>query len=223
MTNLMGAISATVLALIFGIVAVSTALLTSDTGPATSAEVQVDAPCSSEACISPDEAEAATGFRALEPAVLPAGYVLYERSVPKNEIPPEARQRIAEVQGVPLSEVPLVAPANTVQLEYRFLGRPFVPAFNIVETRGEPGAPAAIRMSGEDCGEQIQVGNRTVFYGEGSGSVTRADDGAWTVCPGDGPGALANAVFLEGDVLIEVKVSLEYLSRSDALDLVRSM
>ena len=222
MSSFVGGLSASVVALLLAVVAISVALLTPG-GDADEITPAVEASCFSPDCLSPEEVEAIVGFRPIEPSQLPSGYVLYDRAVPVDEIPLEARQRIAEARGVPLEDVPATAQPNSVHLEYRFQGRPYVPVINIVETRDGSGGAVELEMPSSDCGEEIRAGDRTLFYGEGFGSVTRTEEGSWMACPGMGEGTLVNVVFVDGDVVIEIKVPMENMTRSDALALAASM
>lgn len=222
MSNVVGALITSGVALLFAAIALGAALLMPGGNEVTPPRSIVTMECVGTECMSPEEIESLVGFTPLEPQSLPDGYVLYGRYVLEDEIPLQARERIAEARGVPLSEVPMFAPPTTVHLEYRFEGRAFVPLITLIETKVDDAA--VLSMPSPDCGEEIQMGDRLVIYGEGAGSVVQEDPTRWHACPSHGgTGAIGNAVFLEDGVLVEVKVPLEHLSRDEVLGIVRSM
>jgi hypothetical protein len=221
MSNFLGAIVAAAAGLLFAGVALAVALLLPNGNEIAPPQSELTRECVGPDCMSLEEIEALVGFVPLEPQDLPEGYVLYARYVLEDEIPLEARERIAEARGVPLSEVPTVAPPTTVHIEYRFHSRPFVPVINIVETRSS--VPTSLSTPTPECGEEVPLRGQAAFYGEGSGSVTWNETGHWTICPNAGDSTIGNVVFLKDEILVELKVSLENLSRSELQGIASSM
>lgn len=222
MTSFFGGVSAVALALILGLVALASTLLSPD------ADDQVLLSINETSCLSPDclttrEVEDLVGFTPLEPSLLPQGYVLYNRSVPLNEIPEAARERIAGAQGISVDEVPTTAPPSSVLLEYRFQGRPYVPVIAITQTRTE-GDHVQVRLREPDCGDELQSAGHLLLYGEGLGSVLPGQEpGVWEACPSSGDGPLGNVVFASNNVVVEQKAPLEVLSREQILQMAESM
>jgi hypothetical protein len=223
MSNFLGGLAASVTALLLAAVALAVAFLLPESNALSPPQTAVTRECVISTCMSPEEIQTLVGFVPLEPRNLPSGYVLYDRKVIQDEIPLEARRRIAEVRGVALEAVPIIAEPTTVQIEYRFQGRPFVPAITIVEIKDGSAPAIALNMPSGDCGEEVTLVGRPAYYGEGLGSVIRLADGEWSVCPAEGTAPLGNIMFGDQNVIVEVKVPLENLTRADALDIAGSM
>ncbi|HLF79742.1 MAG TPA: hypothetical protein VJB57_19850 [Dehalococcoidia bacterium] len=167
------------------------------------------------------DAEKTLGFRPLEPNVVPDGYALYSRSIPKREIPADVLSRLSPAEAKAESQ-----PAE-IALEYRRNGSDFVPGILITETIDREGVgPVHLILAGPACGEEVTIGGQSAIYGLGNGSLYAGDNAReWLGCVETGPAKNIHVLLLtRGDVLIEIHAFPESgLTKDDVLRMAASL
>ena len=191
------------------------------------AESRPPGECLSPSCKTRQEVNVLLGFELLEPTEAKEGLVLWERTVPVNELPLPVREEIAASSGVPLSSVPTTDQSNVAVLSYRFRGSEHIPAVWIYEERAViEGVPPRLRLREPSCGSELRVGSRSVLFMAGGVERMPPDEGnTWSVCQDGGAQGLDmhSIVFAEGSLIIEMQGFPEAgISKDDLLGMAAS-